>query len=243
MTKAIIFDVDGTLSETEEIHRASFNRAFGIHGLSWHWSRKEYRQLLDVSGGKERIRFYLNMHPDDGLLIGDITEFVRSVHETKTNIYTQLVSQGKARLRPGIRELIDLASRKKIRMAIATTTSMPNVQALLDANLGTGGMALFETICAGDSVAQKKPAPDVYLAVLNQMDLKPSECIAIEDSRIGLRSATAAGIPTVVTPGIYTCDQKFVGAALVTADLCTSYSEIFRLTSQKKVSGLFSVRK
>jgi HAD superfamily hydrolase (TIGR01509 family) len=222
MIKAIIFDVDGTLSETEEIHRISFNRAFGIHDLSWYWSRQEYRRLLDVSGGKERIRFYMNTNPDAGLLIGDMDQYIRSVHATKTEVYTQLVSAGKAILRPGIRDLLDLATRQEIRMAIATTTSMPNVEALLKANLGSGGMALFETICAGDSVAKKKPAPDVYLDVLDKMGLKPADCLAIEDSRNGLLSATQAGIPTVVTPGIYTSHHRFDEAVLVTQDLGAS---------------------
>jgi len=106
MIKAILFDVDGTLSETEEIHRKSFNRAFAVHGLTWHWGQAQYRKLLDVSGGKERIRFYLSAHPDDFLLISNVDQFVRSVHGTKTDIYTQLVQDGAAELRPGIRELI-----------------------------------------------------------------------------------------------------------------------------------------
>ncbi len=226
MIKAILFDVDGTLSETEEIHRKSFNRAFGVHGLTWHWSRADYRKLLDVSGGKERIRFYLSARPDDLLLIGNLDEFVRSVHGTKTDIYTRLVEDGAAELRPGIRELIDQTTRLGIRRAIATTTSLPNVEALLGAAYGRDGMALFETICAGDSVPNKKPAPDVYLATLEEMQLRPDECIAIEDSRNGLVAATAAGIPTVVTPGIYTDDQDFDEAMLVTADLRASLPEI-----------------
>ena len=226
MIKAILFDVDGTLSETEEIHRRSFNQAFGVHGLPWHWNRVDYRKLLDVSGGKERIRFYLSARPDDLLLIGNLDEFVRSVHATKTDIYTQLVEDGAAELRPGIRELIDQTTRLGIRRAIATTTSLPNVEALLGAAYGRDGMALFETICAGDSVPNKKPAPDVYLATLEEMKLRPDECIAIEDSRNGLVAATAAGIPTVVTPGIYTDDQNFDEAMLVTADLQASLPEI-----------------
>jgi HAD superfamily hydrolase (TIGR01509 family) len=220
MIKAILFDVDGTLSETEEIHRKSFNRAFAVHGLTWHWSQSQYRKLLDVSGGKERIRFYLSAHPDDFLLDNDVDQFVRSVHETKTDIYTQLVQDGAAELRPGIRELIDETTRLGIRRAIATTTSLPNVEALL------GAAALFETICAGDSVPNKKPAPDIYLATLEEMKLRPDECIAIEDSRNGLVAATAAGIPTVITPGIYTNDQRFDEAMLVTTDLQASLQEI-----------------
>ena len=229
MIKAILFDVDGTLSETEEIHRKSFNRAFGVHGLAWHWSRADYKKLLDVSGGKERIRFYLKAHPDDFRLIDDVDQFVRSVHETKTDIYTQLVQDGAAELRPGIRELIAQTTRLGIRRAIATTTSLPNVEALLGAAFGCEGMALFETICAGDSVPNKKPAPDIYLATLEEMKLRPDECIALEDSRNGLVAATAAGIPTVITPGIYTDDQKFDEAMLVTTNLTASLQDILNL--------------
>lgn len=229
MIKAILFDVDGTLSETEEIHRRSFNRAFGMHGLVWRWSRADYKKLLDVSGGKERIRFYLNAHSDDFLLINDVDQLVRSVHETKTGIYTQLVEDGAAKLRPGIRELIAQTTRLGIRRAIATTTSLPNVEALLGAAFGREGMVLFETICAGDSVANKKPAPDIYLATLEEMKLRPDECIALEDSRNGLIAATAAGIPTVITPGIYTDDQNFDEAMLVTTDLQASLQDILNL--------------
>ncbi len=228
MIKAILFDVDGTLSETEETHRISFNRAFAVHGLSWNWSQSDYRKLLDVSGGKERIRFFLSTHTDDVLRINDVEQFIRSIHETKTAIYTQLVSDGAAELRPGIRELIAETTRLGIRRAIATTTSLPNVEALLAAAFGRGGMGLFETVCAGDSVAEKKPAPDVYLAVLEKMNLRPEECIALEDSRNGLLAATAAGIPTLVTPGIYTNDQRFDEAMLVTTDLKASLEDILK---------------
>ena len=151
---------------------------------------------------------------------------MRSVHETKTDIYTQLVQDGAAELRPGIRELIAETTRLGIRRAIATTTSLPNVEALLGAAYGREGMGLFETICAGDSVPNKKPAPDIYLATLEEMKLRPDECIAIEDSRNGLVAATAAGIPTVVTPGIYTNDQRFDEAMLVTTDLKASLQDI-----------------
>jgi beta-phosphoglucomutase-like phosphatase (HAD superfamily) len=226
MIKAILFDVDGTLSETEEIHRKSFNRAFAVHGLTWHWSQDQYRKLLDVSGGKERIRYYLSAHPDNFLLINNVNQFVRSVHETKTGIYTQLVQDGAAELRPGIRGLIAATIRFGIRRAIATTTSLPNVEALLGAAYGREGMGLFETICAGDSVPDKKPAPDIYLATLKEMKLRPDQCIAIEDSRNGLVAATAAGIPTVITPGIYTTEQRFDEAMLVTTDLQASLQEI-----------------
>jgi beta-phosphoglucomutase-like phosphatase (HAD superfamily) len=215
MIKAIIFDVDGTLSETEEVHREAFNSAFKEKGLPWHWNQTQYRQLLNVSGGKERIRHYIEQHDRKYLEEDDLDTFIRELHLTKTAKYTQLVQDGKARLRPGIRRLISDAASRGMRLAIATTTSIPNVEALLESAYGSQGMGLFEVICAGDSVPAKKPAPDIYFAALDQLNLNADECIALEDSRNGLLSATAAGIATIITPGIYTDDQCFDESSLI----------------------------
>ena len=219
MIKAIIFDVDGTLSETEEVHREAFNSAFKEKGLPWHWDQTQYRQLLDVSGGKERIRHFIEQYDRKYLDEDDLDTFIRELHLAKTAKYTQLVRDGKARLRPGVRRMIDDAAGRGMRLAIATTTSVPNVEALLESAYGSEGMGLFEVICAGDSVPAKKPAPDIYCAALAQLNLAADECIAIEDSRNGLLSATAAGIATIITPGIYTNDQRFDESSLIVEDL------------------------
>ena len=219
MTKAIIFDVDGTLSETEETHRQAFNRAFKHQGFLWHWDRPTYRRLLLVTGGKERIRHFAEQDDAMRLLAPDFDDFVRELHRKKTSIYTSMVADGAASLRPGIRELILAAEDNGYRLAISTTTSAANVEALLLSAFGSEGTAKFEVICGGDSVANKKPAPDIYLLTLEQLGLRPEDCIAIEDSRNGLLSAHRAGIPTVVTPSIYTDDQNFDEAAWVVDDL------------------------
>jgi beta-phosphoglucomutase-like phosphatase (HAD superfamily) len=219
MIKAVIFDVDGTLSETEELHRQAFNLAFEEKGLPWHWDQDEYRRLLNVTGGKERIRFYIEQKERKQLKATIVDDFIRSIHALKTEKYTGLIAEGRTELRPGIRELISAAIDRGIRLAIATTTSLPNVEALLKSTYGDQGMQMFEVICAGDSVKAKKPAPDIYLAALDQLNLDPGDCIALEDSRNGLLSATAAGITTIVTPGIYTEDQCFDEAALIINDL------------------------
>ena len=219
MIKAIIFDVDGTLSETEEIHRRAFNLAFEEKGLPWHWDQAEYRSLLNVTGGKERIRFYIEQKDRKQLKATIVDDFIRSIHALKTEKYNGLISAGQTELRPGIRALISTAIDRGIRLAIATTTSLPNVEALLKSTYGDQGMQMFEVICAGDSVKVKKPAPDIYIAALDQLNLAAQDCIALEDSRNGLLSATAAGIPTIVTPGIYTEDQCFDEATLVINDL------------------------
>ena len=219
MDRAIIFDVDGTLAETEETHRKAFNRAFGRAGLPWHWDQALYARLLAVTGGKERIRHYIEHYGAEGVPESDLEGFIKALHADKTAAYMELVSGGGLELRPGVRELIATAQSKGYRLALATTTTPANIDALLAVTLGEGGRELFEVICAGDSVPNKKPAPDVFLKALAELDLPAANCVALEDSRNGLLSAHAAGIPTIVTPGIYTRDQAFDEAALVVADL------------------------
>jgi HAD superfamily hydrolase (TIGR01509 family) len=229
--RAIIFDVDGTLSETEETHRRAFNRAFVDAGLDWHWDQALYAALLEVTGGKERIRYFVESFGGDGVAPAALDDFIPAVHAAKTRHYTAMVASGEVSLRPGIRELIDDAKTQGFRLAIATTTTPANVDALLTATLGGNGS--FEAICAGDSVANKKPAPDVYELALKLLDLPAEACVAIEDSRNGLLSSVAAGIATVVTPGIYTSGHDFTEAALVIDDLAaTDFRKIYRLTSR-----------
>lgn len=151
----------------------------------------------------------------DGTPLNSLDEFIPALHAEKTAAYTQMVTDGELELRPGVRGVLALAREQGYRLAIATTTTPANVDALLGASFGEQGQDLFEVICAGDSVPNKKPAPDVYLKVLDDLGLPASSCIAIEDSRNGLLSACAAGIRTVVTPGIYTHHENFDQAALV----------------------------
>ena len=229
MDRAIIFDVDGTLSETEETHRRAFNRAFQGAGLPWHWDRPLYNKLLAVTGGKERIRYFIESFDAPDVPAVDLDDFIPLLHAKKTGAYTEMVSNGEVELRPGIRALIKDARAKGLRLAIATTTTPANVDALLAVTLG--GSRDFEVICAGDSVANKKPAPDVYELTLERMGLPAEACVALEDSRNGVLSAVAAGIPTVVTPGIYTIDHDFAEAALVINDLAAfDFEKIYELT-------------
>ena len=221
MDRAVIFDVDGTLAETEETHREAFNRAFRQAGLSWAWDRDLYRELLAVTGGKERIRHFIEDHGGEGAPAEDRDAFIRALHAEKTAAYTRMVGGGELELRPGVRELIDAARRRSYSLAIATTTTPANVDALLEAAFGDTGPGLFEVVCAGDSVADKKPAPDVYLRTLEELGLPAANCIAVEDSRNGLLAACAAGIETIVTPSLYTRGESFDEAALVIGDLAS----------------------
>ena len=217
--RALVFDVDGTLSETEEVHRQAFNQAFAAHGLPWHWDRPRYRELLRVAGGKERIRHFMARNDPPGLRTSDPDRTIAAIHSAKTARYEELIAAGGATLRPGVERLIREAQAAGIRLGIATTTSAPNVNALLRATLGTGGEAMFDVIASGDMVERKKPAPDIYLRALDDLRLPAASCLAFEDSENGLLSARAAGLPTLITPSAYTDHQSFPGALAVIDDL------------------------
>lgn len=212
--KAIIFDVDGTIAETEEAHRTAFNQAFTEAGRDWHWSVDDYRELLKITGGKERIRHFVDKtgeEASDGLVAG--------AHARKNEIYAELIEDGAVALRPGIDRLIGEARSSNVRTAIATTTSRSNLVALLDCHFGAGSISTFDAVVTGEDVARKKPDPEVYRLTLEALGLLPEACIAIEDSRNGLLAAAACGIPVLATPSLYTSHEQFGGAAGVRADL------------------------
>lgn len=210
--RALVFDVDGTLAETEELHRRAFNETFEAAGLGWHWDRALYKNLLRTTGGKERMRAYIRDHapartPDD--------EDIPDLHAKKTGRYAELVAEGALTLRPGISDLIADARRRGLKVAVATTTNLPNVEALTRATWRLPAGDVFDAIAAGDMVAAKKPAPDVFDLAAKMLDLPPQTCLAFEDSRNGLLSAKAAGMACVVSPGPYAEDQDFSEADLV----------------------------
>nr|WP_283755786.1 HAD family hydrolase [Roseofilum acuticapitatum] len=215
--KAIIFDVDGTLAETErDGHRLAFNQAFSEMGLPWQWSAEFYGPLLEVSGGKERLIAYVHQYHPQFEPPVELEVWAAQLHRQKTKYYRQLLLEGSIPLRPGIARLITEARREGIRLAIATTSILPNVMALLEKFFHP---TIFELIAAGDIVPQKKPTPDIYHYVLEQMNLSPRECIVIEDSQAGVQAATQAGLPTLVTQNEYTQDHDFSGAIAVLSDL------------------------
>jgi HAD superfamily hydrolase (TIGR01509 family) len=206
---ALIFDVDGTIAETEELHREAFNEAFAAAALDWHWDQALYGQLLAVSGGKERIAHYQYRAGVAPVLNA---AQVAALHADKTTRYTARLSAGDVNLRPGIRRVLAEAKEAGLRLAIATTTSRPNVDALLAA---AAPLPTFDVIAAGDDVPEKKPAPDIYLLALRALGLPAAACLAFEDSINGLRSAHGAGLRCVVTVSAYGGAGPFPGAAAV----------------------------
>ncbi len=217
--KAIIFDVDGTLADTEDGHRQSFNKAFAENGLDWNWDVALYDKLLKVTGGKERIKYYVADFLSGYTKPDNFDDFVKHLHMVKTGYYTAMLRDGHIPLRPGIRQFISEAHEAGITLAIATTTTPENVSALLEVGLGKNWADYFSANGCGDIVPHKKPAPDIYDWVLRELQLSAADCIALEDSNNGLRSALAAGIKTYITLNPYTCKQDFAGAAAVFDDL------------------------
>ncbi len=221
MLKALIFDVDGTLADTEAVHLEAFNHAFVQEGLGWHWDTALYTRLLEISGGKERMAHYWGMVNADmkELSAGATQATIQRLHEIKTAYYEDAVGAGAVSLRPGVLALMNEARSQGLQLAIATTTSPVNIAALLRAAVGADWRSHFLAIGDASSSPLKKPHPQVYLQVLGDMGLPASQCLAFEDSSNGLRAATAAGIRAIITPNSFTAHHDFSGALRVVPDL------------------------
>jgi len=214
--EALIFDVDGTLADTErDGHRVAFNQAFKDFNLDWHWGQALYGKLLAVTGGKERMAYYLEKFNADYPVDDSTQDLIKQLHAAKTIHYTELLAGGAIPLRPGVKRLIDEARAKNMRIAISTTTTPANVTALLEHALAPGSSDWFEVIAAGDIVPAKKPAPDIYSWALEKLKLPASACLAFEDSRNGILSSQGANLKTVITVNGYTENDNFNGAAIV----------------------------
>jgi HAD superfamily hydrolase (TIGR01509 family) len=215
--EALLFDVDGTLADTErDGHRVAFNRAFAEAGLGWNWSVETYGRLLAVTGGKERIRHFLETEDPPLPAIVDLDGFIAELHREKTRYYTDALSRGAIPLRTGVARLLQEARSAGLQLGIATTTTPANVTALLRYGLGPEALDWFGVIAAGDVVPAKKPAPDIYEYAMASLGLQPEVCAAFEDSVHGLHAARDAGIDTVIVAvNDYTREQDFSGASLV----------------------------
>lgn len=206
---ALIWDVDGTLAETErDGHRVAFNQAFGEAGLDWCWNEEEYGRLLAVTGGRERMLHYAVQRGVDPCMTHVLESEMAQIHQRKNKIYQRLVEDGAVALRPGVRRLLREARDAGLKQAIATTTSRGNVEALLDACVGAEAGSLFRAMICGEDVLAKKPDPEVYLRALLQLGLPAEQCVALEDSRAGVTAALLAGVDTLLVPSAYTERQE-----------------------------------
>jgi HAD superfamily hydrolase (TIGR01509 family) len=236
--QALIFDMDGTLIDTEELHRQAFNAAFIELGLFWDWGPHLYADLLKVSGGVERLRHYIESLPLEAAARAQLIGQIPAIHRTKTAIYRDLIAAGRLPLRPGMVRLIAEARAASLRLAIAATSSSENATALLSATLGAAALPWFEAIVSADMVPQPKPAPDLYQRVLGALHLPPSDCVVLEDSANGVRAAKAAELVTIAVPSRWTVEQDLSAADLVVPALDALAAPLAEIQSLHRRRGL-----
>lgn len=222
MLQALLWDVDGTLAETErDGHRVAFNRAFEALGLPWRWDEARYGELLLVAGGRERLLADMATRADAPALGDERDALARELHRLKNGFYAERVHGGGIALRAGVRALIEAAAARGLRQGIVTTTSRVNIDALLGHHFGAGRSRLFAPIVGGEDVAAKKPAPECYRRALAALQLPPPAVLAIEDSGPGAAAAAGAGVPVIVTRSAYFADDGIGQAVAVGPGLHT----------------------
>ncbi len=217
--KALVFDCDGVLADTErDGHRIAFNRAFIEHGVDVEWDIEVYGKMLQVAGGKERLRYFFNHSSWPAAADNDHDAYLARLHAGKTRAFKALIADGALPLRPGIKRIVNEAIAAGLKLAVCSTASHESVLSVLDL-LGAQRKSHFTEVLAGDVVHRKKPAPDIYLLALERLGVKPRECVVVEDSAIGLRAALGAGMNCILTTRAYTAGEDFDGARRVVADL------------------------
>ena len=216
---AVLFDVGGTIAESEEVHRVSFNEAFKEFGLNWYWDEAIYKELVFVGGGKERIKYYITRAWPEMLKQKNITKYIESVHKIKGQIYEEFLNDAQLKARPGITRLLKELKSNKIRLAIVSDTTEENLINLFKKGLGINPIEWFEILAHGECTIQKKPSPDIYLWTLEKLKLPAESCLAIEDAPRGVDSAIGAGLKVLVTPSIYTLEEKFEKSLLLLSHL------------------------
>lgn len=211
--QALLWDVDGTLAETErDGHRVAFNLAFATAGLPWRWDETRYGELLEVTGGRERLLYDMATREDAPADPLGREALARRIHATKNTLYAELVQDGRIPLRPGVLELLQECLTRGLALGIATTTSRANVAALLGPQFGRDWADRFGAIVCGEDVERKKPDPAVYVEALRRLRVEARTALAIEDSPAGVAAARAAGVPVIVTRSTYFADATIDGA-------------------------------
>ena len=217
--EALIFDCDGVLVDTErDGHRVAFNQAFAQKGIEVSWSVAEYKELVRIAGGKERMKHYFDQngwpeqYPDKEQLIIDL-------HKLKTSLFMNLISSGSLPLRPGIQRIVDEAIANNVKLAVCSTSNEKSVNLIVEKLLGAKRRARFEGIFAGDIVSMKKPDPEIYKLCASNLKLKPQNCFVVEDSRNGLLAAKGAGFNCLITTNDYSKEEGFWEADMVVDEL------------------------
>lgn len=245
---ALIFDCDGVLADTEQHgHLPAFNETFRHFNVPEQWSVEDYGEKVKIGGGKERMRSILTPELAHRLDLPDenaVNEALLAWHKHKTAVYTALVESGTMPARAGIARIVHEAHAAGWTLAVASTSAEPAVRAVLTHAVGEE-LAQHFAVFAGDIVAHKKPAPDIYLLAVKTLGVDPDDVIVVEDSANGLRAALGAGLRTVVTTSGYTRNEDFTGASLVVTSLGDpdggEASTVLSNTADVSVSALVSL--
>lgn len=222
MKKALIFDCDGVLGDTERFgHLVAFNRMWKEMGVPWQWSEEEYGRKLLIGGGKERMASlfsesaFLEAWPDAPRDELAIKATIAAWHIRKTQIYKEIIESGRIPARSGIRRICEEALAHDWLLAVASTSASESVNAVLRHATGDAVADRFSAVLAGDVVKAKKPAPDIYKLAAHSLEVPPEACVVVEDSNNGVEAAWAAGMKCVVTVSSYTRDEDFAHASIV----------------------------
>ena len=219
LLSAVIFDVDGTISETEELHRKSFNESFKEFNLDWFWDEAIYKELINIGSGVERIEYYIKRAWPEMMEYKNLTKYINSIHKVKNEIFEDYIVESEIKPRPGVIRLINELKENKIRIAIVSSTSESNLLKLFKEGLNIDPLTTFDLIAHGDCTKNKRPSPEIYEWILEKLRLPPQSCIAIEDSLRGLESAKSAELTLLATPSIFTKEEDFSTAKLVISNL------------------------
>jgi HAD superfamily hydrolase (TIGR01509 family) len=238
--RAIFFDQDGVIIDTErDGHRVSFNETFRAFGYDFEWSVEEYHELLQIAGGKERIKHYMQAKGiTGGMQPEEIDELVKKMHKAKTEKFIELIESGRLPLRPGVHRFMREAKQAGLIVGICTTSDVKAAHVIADQILADISL---DFVLAGDMVAKKKPDPEIYLLALKNCDLTATQCIVVEDSHNGLLAAKNAGLRVVVTTNPYTEKEDLAAADLILTCLGDPDGEKAQLVSGSPPPGLDGV--
>ncbi|HIP23000.1 MAG TPA: hypothetical protein EYG79_05315 [Rhodobacteraceae bacterium] len=217
--QALIFDVDGTVAETADLHRAAFNRAFAEHGLSWHWDREIFSQLAPVEFSLPKLRlFSVAMRRSGQGNVPPHSELAK-LAKRKAQFFCQLVREGAAHLRPGVARLMQEALHEGLSIGAVSTSSRAETQALLIAVLGFHNLHWITSLKTAEDAHVPAAERSLYKAVLDDFDIVGRRAFAIDDSASGALAATRNGIPVLAAPSMYTASNRFECATLTLSDL------------------------
>lgn len=250
MMKALLFDCDGVLADTErDGHLVAFNQMWREQGVNWQWTLSQYAEKVKIGGGKERM-FSLGQD-DDFRAVYPVPEseeewwsIVAGWHKRKSEIYKELIASGALPGRPGVKRLAEAALAQGWTLAVCSTSALSSVQAVLQHVMGAETASRFAGVFAGDVVKAKKPAPDIYNLAAEKLNLNPSQCVVVEDSRNGLLAAVAAGMTCIITYNGLTANEDFSEAAIVLSCLGDPAGEQAILSANRteaQPDGLFTI--